>query len=193
MKEEIERISKLVAEGKLSPKDAADLIEAFVASESAGAPPAPEASVEEEPRTEEVGDKAKDPLKSIIDSFEKLIKDGKDSVNWQEVGTHAKQAAKERERDLPDFTAANVIDIKELTMTLFTGDATDRVETMILSPVARVLADQSVVTGPDRIRVINDNFEATGLQWRYDHKEKSISIAKNVRVTFRAELKDFLK
>jgi len=91
------------------------------------------------------------------------------------------------------FASANVIDIKELTMTLFTGDATDRVETMILSPVARVLAQDSVVTGPDRIRVINDNFEATGLQWRYDHKEKSISIAKTVRVTFRAELKDFLK
>lgn len=85
------------------------------------------------------------------------------------------------------------IDVRELTMTVFTGDATDRITTILLSPEARVFPTTQTVSGPSTIRVIDDEFEATGAQWRYDHREKRVSIAKNVRVTFRAELKDLLQ
>lgn len=91
------------------------------------------------------------------------------------------------------FVSQNQIDVKELTLSIFTGNADDRVETMILSPAARVQPADAVVAGTSTIRVINDEFEATGSDWRYTHKEKRVSIAKNVHVTFRAELKDFLK
>ena len=90
--------------------------------------------------------------------------------------------------------AMNQVTIKELTLSIFPGKAdNEKVETMILSPTAEVRTADAVVTGPDTIRVINDQFEATGTEWRYTHKEKRVSIARNVRVTFRAELKDFLK
>ena len=91
------------------------------------------------------------------------------------------------------FAAGNQIDIVELTLTIFTGKADDRIETMILSPAARVLTDESLVTGQGTIRVINDDFEASGTDWRYTHKQKRVSINQNVHVTFRTELKDFLK
>lgn len=91
------------------------------------------------------------------------------------------------------FSARNQIDITGLTLTIFTGTAEDRIETMILSPAARVLPDEALVTGPGTIRVISDEFEASGSDWRYTHKEKRVSIRQNVHVTFRAELKDFLK
>jgi len=91
------------------------------------------------------------------------------------------------------FTAGNQIEITGLTLTIFTGRADDKIETMILSPAARVLPDEALVTGAGTIRVINDDFEASGTDWRYLHKEKRVSINKNVHVTFRAELKDFLK
>ena len=91
------------------------------------------------------------------------------------------------------FTARNQIDITELTLTIFSGTADDRIETMILSPVARVLPDEALVTGSGTIRVINDEFEASGTDWRYVHKEKRVSINQNVHVTFRAELTDILK
>ena len=64
---------------------------------------------------------------------------------------------------------------------------------MILSPTAEVLPNESVVTGPGTIRVINDDFEATGTGWRYLHKEKRVLINRDVHVTFNAELKNFLK
>jgi hypothetical protein len=91
------------------------------------------------------------------------------------------------------ITGKNQIDITGLTLTIFTGTADDRIETMILSPSARVLSDEAIVTGKDTIRVINDAFEVSGADWRYTHKEKRVSINRDVHVTFPAELKDFLK
>jgi hypothetical protein len=89
--------------------------------------------------------------------------------------------------------SAREIDVSELTMTVFSGDAAERVTTMILSPAARLLPEQQVVHGPGALRVIDDEFEATGEQWRYDHREKRVSIGRNVRVAFRAQLKDLLQ
>lgn len=85
------------------------------------------------------------------------------------------------------------IEVRELTMTVFSGNETDRIQTMLLSPQARVFPQPQVVTGDRSIRVIDDQFEATGESWRYEHREKRVSIAKNVRVTFRAELKNLLQ
>ena len=56
-----------------------------------------------------------------------------------------------------------------------------------------MLSAESAVTGESTIRVINDDYEATGTGWRCEPKEKKISIAKKVRVTFRAEFNDILK
>lgn len=104
MRDEVQRISKLVAEGKLSPEDAADLIDAFYASERGGyepeedaptPPPGPEAGAT---ATEEAkgtnGAHPRDPLRSLVESIEKLTKEGVDSVNWNEVSKQARQSAK---------------------------------------------------------------------------------------------------
>jgi len=86
----------------------------------------------------------------------------------------------------------NVV-LQDLTLTLFVGDASNRVETILLSPAARVLTAERAVTGDSPIRVINDQFEARGTGWRYDHRTKRVSLEKNVRVTFTAALSDLLQ
>lgn len=104
MREEVKRISKLVAEGRLSPDDAADLIDAFYASERADQVAEEE---EEAATTEEVKEPeaegttppppprvSRDPFKGFIDNIEKLTKEGIESVNWQEVSRQAKIGAK---------------------------------------------------------------------------------------------------
>lgn len=98
MTDEVKRISKLVAEGKLTPEDAAELIDAFYASErqeneeeaAASAPP------KEEPNGNHkaTAGTGKDPFRSIIDSIEKLTKEGAEAVNWQEVSKQARTSAK---------------------------------------------------------------------------------------------------
>lgn len=85
------------------------------------------------------------------------------------------------------------IEVRELTLSIFSGLADDRVDTIIVSPSALVSPASAIVSGPDPIRVINDQFEATGSDWRYAHKDKKITIGKNVRITFRAEFKDLLQ
>jgi lipopolysaccharide export system protein LptC len=91
------------------------------------------------------------------------------------------------------YLNANEIEIKELTLSIFSGLADEKVATMILSPQATVLPVDSVITGPDTIRVINDQFEATGSDWRYVHKEQRVTINRKVHVVFQAQLKEFLK
>jgi len=98
VRDEVQRISRLVAEGKLSPEDAADLIEAFYASDrkeataeagpSTPPPPPPGATPPPPPGT------SKDPFKSFMESIEKITKEGMESVNWKDVSRQAKDTAK---------------------------------------------------------------------------------------------------
>lgn len=97
MKEEIQRISQMVAEGKISPKDAADLIDAFYASErsdasSAAAEPNP-SGTQNAPPPPPPGAEIRDPLKQLIDSVEKMTREGIQSVNWNEVARQARISA----------------------------------------------------------------------------------------------------
>lgn len=95
MKEEVQRISRLVAEGKLSPEDAADLIDAFYETERATAEPEePRQSPPPPPGGPDAGPPRADSLKGILDSVERMTREAVDSVNWQEVSRQAKTSAK---------------------------------------------------------------------------------------------------
>lgn len=85
------------------------------------------------------------------------------------------------------------IHVTSLNMTVFRGDEAGTIDTIMLSADATVRPDAQVVTGKGAIRVINDEFEASGAGWSYDHAEKKVSIERNVRVTFRAELSNLLQ
>jgi hypothetical protein len=100
---------------------------------------------------------------------------------WLVRGSEARYVSKEQ------------IDIIGLNLSIFTGLPDGQVETLILSPSAQVRPGELQVRGHDAIRVINDRFEATGSDWNYSHREKTVSINKNARVTFRAQLKNLLQ
>jgi hypothetical protein len=85
------------------------------------------------------------------------------------------------------------IGLSELTLTLFSGDASRRVDTIILSPEAVLVPESQQVSGPSAVRVIRDDLELTGQDWHYDHAGKKILIRRNARIVFRAELSDILK
>jgi len=95
VREEVQRISKLVADGKLSPEDAAALIDAFYesdrseeAEQSAATPPPPP------PQDEPKKSSSRDPFRSLIESIEKMTKEGMETVDWGEVSKQAKQSAR---------------------------------------------------------------------------------------------------
>jgi lipopolysaccharide export system protein LptC len=94
------------------------------------------------------------------------------------------------------FISREQVHVKELTLSVFSKTLENKVETLILSPEATVYPAQSVVTGPDSIRIINDEFEATGYDWRYTHKDQfnwNIKINQRARVVFRASITGLLQ
>lgn len=91
------------------------------------------------------------------------------------------------------YATGGLVDIRELNLTIFTGDADGRVETLILSPSAQIRLTDRQVSGKESIRIINDRFEATGHDWSYDHDAKKVSITRNVRVVLHTRLKDILQ
>lgn len=85
------------------------------------------------------------------------------------------------------------IEVQELNLTLFKGDAANTIETVILSPSAIADLDAQTLHGDGAVRVIHDKIEITGQGWRYDHTLKKVSINSRVRVVFNAPLPDILK
>ena len=76
MKEEIKRISRLVAEGKLSPEDGAELIEAFVNADKTQAPPPPP------------------PKEAPKGPFDRYSMDDLGKLDWKEISGQVEQGAK---------------------------------------------------------------------------------------------------
>jgi len=91
------------------------------------------------------------------------------------------------------YPSADRIDIIDLNLTRFSGDASQRIEDILLSEAATFLPNQNLVLGDKSVRVIRDDMEMTGEKWSYNHAEKKVSIGKNVRVVFKTRLADILK
>lgn len=91
------------------------------------------------------------------------------------------------------FPLGDQVDVVDLNLTVFSGDAANRIETVILSPAATFLPRQNLARGETGVRVIRDDLEATGIHWTYDHAQKKVSLSGRVRIVFNAEFKSLLK
>ena len=91
------------------------------------------------------------------------------------------------------FISAQQINVTGMQLTLFAGDITNRVETVIISPEARFYPERNVAEGEHSVRVLRDDMEMSGAKWTYEKDQKKVVIDGNVRVIFHAQLKDLLK
>lgn len=85
------------------------------------------------------------------------------------------------------------IEVTDLSITVFSGDASARVDSILLSPAAVFHTKENRAAGDKSVRFIRDDFEVTGVGWTYDHAARKVSLQSNVRVTFRTPLNDILK
>lgn len=91
------------------------------------------------------------------------------------------------------FKGTERIDVTGFSAVIFSGDASERVDTVLLSPSATFLPKTNLATGESSVRLIHDDIEVTGVGWNYDHTSKKVSLAHQVRVTFQAQINDILK
>ncbi|PTX97713.1 hypothetical protein [Opitutus sp. ER46] len=87
------------------------------------------------------------------------------------------------------------IDVTGFSAVAFSGDASERVESVLLSPQASFFPRTNRATGKDTVRLIHDDIEVLGRDWTFEMigGTKKVSIARDVRVTFQAQLNDILK
>ena len=93
-----------------------------------------------------------------------------DFVDGQRAGDQLSRADLHAGNTVRGFCAApkgiyvndNRLDVVDLNLTVFSGDASNRVESVFLSPSAVALIGESRVRGPGALRLITDDFEATG-------------------------------
>jgi hypothetical protein len=84
--------------------------------------------------------------------------------------------------------------VTDLSITIFSGDAAAKVDSILLSPDARFFPREQRASGEKAVRFIRDEIEVTGVGWDYDHDGKKVSLHRQVRVTFKAhQLNDILK
>jgi hypothetical protein len=83
----------------------------------------------------------------------------------------------------------------DVNIAVFSGDASTRLNMVILSPSAAFYRSELLASGDGAVRLIDyeHDFEVTGEKWIYDYNRKKISIARNVKVIIHAPLPDILK
>ena len=91
------------------------------------------------------------------------------------------------------FPSKNEVEVVDLNLTVFSGDAAKKVETVIHAPAATFLPRENLARGETGVRVVRDDLEASGIHWTYDHAQKKVSLRGQVRIVFNAEFKDILK
>lgn len=92
MKEQVLRILRMVEEGRVTPDDAYDLMDAFIDFEASEATSGARSSTTTPPPP--TGAKAEEPFKKFVDSFEKLTKETIGGVDWSKVAGQVKTATK---------------------------------------------------------------------------------------------------
>lgn len=85
------------------------------------------------------------------------------------------------------------VDIKGMNVTVFTGGATPRVDSVLLSPSASFLISEKKAHGDGPVRLVRDDLEVTGVGWSYDYNEKKVLIFSRAHVVFHSALPDILK
>lgn len=85
------------------------------------------------------------------------------------------------------------VHVTDFSAVIFSGDARERVDTVLLSPQATFFPKLNRASGSSTIRVIHDDTEVVGRGWTYDRKAQRVTLAHDVRVTFQAQMKDILK
>lgn len=130
MKEQVLRILRMVEEGRVSPEDAYDLMDAFVDFEQAEAPAgradAAEGGSSTPPPPPPPHHGGEEPFKKFVDSVEKLTKETIGGVDWSKVADQVKTATKKGVNQLRE--SVDQISKGEFSMPWFGPSETRTVE-----------------------------------------------------------------
>jgi len=85
------------------------------------------------------------------------------------------------------------LNIVNLVIIAFSGDAASRVTSVLRSPAASFYNKEQRAGGPAAVDLIRDDCEITGEDWTFERAGEKITIRRHVRVQFKEQLTGFLK
>jgi hypothetical protein len=85
------------------------------------------------------------------------------------------------------------IDITGMNVTVFSGKADAKVDSVLLSPAATFTIAEKIARGDRSVRLIRDDVEVSGEGWTYLYNEKKVLISRHAHVVFHSALPDILK
>jgi hypothetical protein len=88
---------------------------------------------------------------------------------------------------------ADRVDISGVSVTVFSGDAAAKVDSVLSSPEATFMINERIASGDKSVRLVRDDIEVTGEKWTYFYNEKKVLIARNAHVVFHAAMPDILR
>ena len=89
--------------------------------------------------------------------------------------------------------SADRIDVSGMTVTVYSGDARAKVDSVLSSPEATFMINEKIAHGDRSVRLVRDDAEVTGEMWAYYYNEKKVIIARNAHVVFHAAMPDILR
>ena len=85
------------------------------------------------------------------------------------------------------------IEVKNLTLRLFSGDSTRSVTVAVSSPDASIFPDQRRAASGSSLHVVGGNFEIVGKKWDWMGDDQTLWIRENVRMTISERITDILR
>jgi hypothetical protein len=85
------------------------------------------------------------------------------------------------------------VDITGMNVTVFSGTADAKVDSVLLSPEATFMISEKIARGDKSVRLIRDDVEVSGEGWTYDYNQKKVLISRHAHVVFHSALPDMLK
>ena len=85
------------------------------------------------------------------------------------------------------------IDVLDMSLRLYSGEADLKIHTTIESPAATMLVNRNRAEGQSEIKITGDQFQIRGENWRWHGDTHTVTVDKNVRVIFQQRLAGILK
>ena len=82
------------------------------------------------------------------------------------------------------YISPEKIDVIQMRLDVFSGNADSKIENKIRSPLATLFINKNYAIGDSPIQILSENYRVDGERWFWDGKLRRIVVSRNARVIF---------
>jgi hypothetical protein len=82
------------------------------------------------------------------------------------------------------YLSADKIEVTDMRLKVYAGDAGGNMEHLLESPKATLLLNKNIAIGEGPIKISSSTYRVDGQRWYWDGRNHSIVVSQNAKVTF---------